>query len=277
MNFLLFVLGSNSILHMQAHYALRTLYVHSTHDDKFFILTDSPILYENLPFVEVIAITAKDIIEWKGEYDYFFRIKINAIRKFVYAHSDKHLIYVDCDTYCIRDFSSFKLLLDKGHGIMHKDEGSIEHMKGDSQTMWKQTHGKKFAGITITSDYHMWNSGVLGIPKEHVISVMDKALEICDAFLTLGVTCFNMEQWAISIALAHYCSHGIEEGKKIIGHYWHHKYVWSRYIALFFADTYSHGRTLESDLHIIKHTNFHWLARRLATHRILMKIFCKSY
>ncbi len=276
MNILLFVVGSSTILHQQAHYALRALHINSRCDDKLFILTDSPTLYYSLPFVEVCMISDSELNEWRGKHGYFYRIKINAIRNFAKNHPNEHLVFVDCDTYCYGDLSMITDYLDHGLGVMHKDECSMEVMKGPCGEMWKQTKGRKFANITITNNYHMWNSGVVGIPRDYSIQVMEKALEICDSFLSSGITCWNMEQWAIAIALSQFVP-AIKEADNIIGHYWHHKYVWSRFIAIFFTDSYAHGMTLEDELNVIRKTNFKWLKRRLATQRLFMKVFCSTY
>ena len=278
MNILLFVIGTSTTLHQQAQYALRTLHIHADKDDKLFMLTDSPALYTNLPFVNVCTITDKDINEWRGQHGYFFRIKINAIRTFAKKYPNDHLMFVDSDTYCTGAMTEIKSALDNGLGVMHKHECSMEVMKGPCGEMWKQTKGHDFAGITITADYHMWNSGVVAIPKEFAIPVMEKALEICDSFLARGVTCFNMEQWAIAISLAQFTPLGnIKEAQNVIGHYWHHKYVWSKYIGKFFTDSYAHGRSLDEELRVIRHTKFKWLRCQLYLQRLWMKIFCKNH
>jgi hypothetical protein len=122
----------------------------------------------------------------------------------------------------------------------------------------------------------MRNSGVVGIPTQYIVQVMDKSLELCDALLNDGVTCFNLEQWCTAIALQQYTK-SLVEAHHIIGHYWHHKYVWTRYITLFFADSYAHGRNLDKELQVIKRTNFKRLSKWLAFQRMLMKFFCKYY
>lgn len=274
MNILLFVVGNSSVLHMQAQYALRTIRVHAQDDDKLYILTDAPVLYKNLSFVETIEITTQEIEEWHNGY--FFRIKINAIRKFASTHLHDHLLFLDSDTYCFDDISALKRILDEGYGVMHKDEGCMEFMKGDSGIMWNQTKGKCYCDITITDSFHMWNSGVVGIPTQYIVQVMDKSLELCDALLNDGVTCFNLEQWCTAIALQQYTK-SLVEAHHIIGHYWHHKYVWTRHITLFFADSYAHGRNLDKELEVIKRTNFKRLSKWLAFQRMLMKFFCKYH
>jgi len=275
MNILLFVIGSSPILHQQAHYALRTIYLNAQENDSIYILTDAPALYKEIPFVETIVITEEEIKDWYKD-GYFFRIKINAIRKFVQTHTDSHLLFMDCDTYCFHKLSLISTMLNKGYGVLHRDEGSMELMRGDSGKMWQQTKNKTYAGITITNIYHMWNSGVVGIPRKQVIKVMDKALELCDAFLNDHITCFNLEQWSVSIALQQYTPK-LLEADHIIGHYWHHKNVWTKYIFSFFLESYALGRTLKEELHIIGKTNLPKLATWLAFQRVLMKVFCKIH
>lgn len=273
MNLLFFVVGPAPILHMQAMYAMRAAYAHARPDDRLHILTDAPALYANLPIVTVSPLTAEEISRWKGDQGYFFRVKINAIRKFVAEHPDEDVMFMDSDTYCIQDFSRIPTLLSQGYGVMHLDEGSMERMKGESGDMWQQTCGKTFAGITIGPQHHMWNSGIVAIPAANAATVMDKALELCDAFLAAGVTCFNLEQWAVAIALQEEVpQHAIQEAYRLFGHYWHHKYVWCEYITRFFSYSYSYGRTLEQELDAIRRTNHRALARKLAIKRTFLKL-----
>ena len=278
MNILLFAIGKSIVLHIQAQYAIRSLYVNKHPEDKLFIMTDSPVLYQHIPFIEVIELTHEEIEKWIGEgsKQYFFRAKLKAIEKFAGSHSKEHLAYVDCDIYCLDNISKIKGLLDSGIGVMHKDEGSMTLIKGDSGMMWQQTKNKSFAGINISEKHHMWNSGVVAIPAEKAQSVINKAIELCDAFLAAGVTCFNLEQWSIAIALKE-STKDIVEADHLIGHYWHHKYIWCKYISNFFVDSYAHGRTIEEELEIIKSTNHKILAKKLAIKRFFRKILCKTY
>lgn len=211
-----------------------------------------------------------------GQYQYFFRLKINAIRKFISSHDDRHLMFLDCDTYVIGGLKVIKERLDKGIGLMHKDEGSMTEMKGPCGKMWHQTKGKEYAGIVIDEKYHMWNSGVFAIPQPHLHTVMDLNLAICDAFLADGVIFHALEQWGGAIALSSQAK-GIEEADKFIGHYWHHKEVWSRYITSFFITSFAKGRNIESEIAIIKNTNFRLRAIRLNIKRICIKGIRKMF
>jgi len=277
MNILLFTIGTSLQIHLQAQYALRSLYVHIKSDDKLWVLTDSPVLYLGIPFVNVMNLGKTEIREWIGEGDnqYVFRAKLQAIRKFVMQHSDDHLVFLDCDTYCITGLDGIRSELDKGRSVMHKDEGPLARMKGDSGLMWKHTNGKTYAGVTISGRHRMWNSGVVGIPSDKALSVIIKAVQLCDDMLDDGVNCFNLEQWCIAIANEE-LTKGITEVSNIIGHYWHHKLVWCRYISDFFTDSYLYSRTVDEELDMIRKTDHKWLAKKLAIKRCMLKLMGKN-
>lgn len=281
MNILFFAIGNSTVIHMQAQYALRSFYTRLQNNDQLFILTDSPYLYQNLYFVEVIELKQEEIKDWigEGQYAYFFRAKLQAIKKFIQTHPEDDLMFADCDTYCIGELKEIKNSLAHGYGVMHKDEGCMTYLdrkKKDNGRMWEQTKGKTYTGITITEKYHMWNSGVVAIPHEKALVTILKAVELCDAFLADGVTCFTLEQWSIAIALQQHTKR-IIEAYNIVGHYWHHKYVWCKYIAEFFVDSYSYGRTTEEELKTIKNTNHKLLAIKLKAKRTLLKCLHKRY
>ena len=272
MNILYLAVGSATLIHTQAMFALRTAYINKGQSDNIHIMTDSPALYRNLSFVNVVPITEEEIKEWKGKDGYFFRVKICAVRKFVSLYHDTHLLYLDCDTYIQDSLSSIAKCLDDGRGVMHKDEGSMAKMPGASGEMWQQTKGKDFAGITIEEKYHMWNSGAYGIPQAFLDDVMQKSVDICDEFLNAGVTSFNLEQWAGAISLLHFTGR-IEPAEKAVGHYWHHKETWLRFISLFFLKSAQKGWTIEEEVARIKVMNFQGLKKRLAVIRAIRKLY----
>lgn len=272
MDIVFFSIGSSIIIHMQTLYALLNIKCYSEKDDNIFIITDTPVIYLHIPNINIIELTAQDIQAWKGEKNYFFRAKIEAIRKFAYNHNyNNHLVFFDSDTYCLTDISSIKKWLNEGYGVMHKDEGSMDKKKLETKKMWIDTQGKVYAGIKITDQFHMWNSGVVAIPKEKTKEVMDTAISLCDSMLNDNVTCFTVEQWCVSIALSVHTK-GIMEAHNIIGHYWHHKYIWGRYISQFFINSYVLNRSVEDEMTIIKKTNHKYLAIKLGVNRTIRKL-----
>ncbi len=272
MNILFLAVGSSTLIHTQAMFAIRTAYIKKGKDDAIYIMTDSPALYGNLPFVNAIPITEDEIRDWKGKDGYFFRVKICAIQKFISLHGDTHLLYLDCDTYIKDDLSGIHKLLDAGVGVMHKDEKSMAVTPGASGEMWQQAKGKIFTKITSEEKYHMWNSGVYGIPQPFLREVMQKSLDVCDGFLAAGFTCFNLEQWAGAISLLYYTGR-IEPAEKVVGHYWHHKETWLRHICLFFLKSAQKGWTVEDEIAMIKGMNFTRLRKQLAIIRAVRKLF----
>lgn len=71
MNILFFVVGPSVILHQQAQFALRSVYTKAGEGDNIYVMTNSPVLYENIPFVTTEIITKEEINQWKGPYGYF--------------------------------------------------------------------------------------------------------------------------------------------------------------------------------------------------------------
>lgn len=279
MNILFFVVGPSLVLHQQAHFALRSVYLKTSKDDRIYVLTDSPALYTNIPFVSVEEITNDEIQQWKGSSGYFFRVKINAIRKFVSLHADNHLLFMDTDIFLHGSLTNIKEKINQGFGVMHKHECSMLKMKPNTEAgeMWKIAKGKVFAGITIGEEHHMWNSGVVAIPKDIMSDVMNKALAICDEMLANNVKCFVLEQWAISIALRHYAK-DLLEAKEDIFHYWHYKYTWCSYISHFFVDAYSHyGYNVERELEAISKINYKTLRCKLMVKRTILKLLGFRY
>jgi hypothetical protein len=67
------------------------------------------------------------------------------------------------------------------------------------------------------------------------------------------------------------------EADRWIGHYWHNKYYWSRYIAQFFVRSYRQGDTVEQDIERIRHTDLQGVKRRVLVKRTLAKLIGKLY
>jgi hypothetical protein len=86
----------------------------------------------------------------------------------------------------------------------------------------------------------------------------------------------TVEQYALSIALKE-CTKQMVEAKQWIGHYWHYKYFWCRYIADFFVYSYRERSTLEEELQRIKYMNLKWIHRRILLKRAIAKLVGKPY
>ena len=270
MNIVYFVIGGSTVIHMQVGFSIRTFLAQTTDEDTIYVVTETPKLYENLP-VKTIAVTQDDIKVWRGKHDFFWRVKIMVLKQIAHMSPDKAMMYLDGDTYLHGSLAEIKEQLSRNIGMMHKDEGCPSEMKQKSLSMWQTVGGRTYDGITIGTQHHMWNAGVVAIPAQLVVKVTEQALAVCDGMLDDGSEPITVEQYALSIALME-CSERMVEADRWIGHYWHNKYCWSSYIAQFFVRSYRLGYTLEKELEIIRKTNLKSVHRRIIVKRTLRKL-----
>lgn len=271
MNIVYFFIGNSMVINMQVAFSIRTFLAQMTKDDTIYVVTDTPLMYADLPQTVTIPVTQDDIKRWKGKHNFFFRVKIEVLRMIARKDPEKAMIYLDGDTYLYGPLSEIKERLSNGQGLMHKDEGCPGDMKDESLKMWQTYHDRTYGGITITTRHHMWNAGVVAIPGPLVEKVTDLALEVCDGMLDDNSEPFVVEQYSLSVALFELCKDNMVEAKSWIGHYWHYKYYWSRYIAKFFVKAYSLNYTIDEQLEKIRQTDLAWVHKRLLVKRTLAK------
>lgn len=276
MNIVYFVLGGNTVIHMQVGFSIRTMLAQASADDMIYVVTDTPTVYANLPQVKTIPISTDEIRDYRGPHDFFWRVKIMVLRQIARMAPDRAMMYLDGDTYLYGSLNEIKALLAYGCSLMHKDEGCPGDMKQKSLSMWQTVNGKTYAGITIGREHHMWNAGVVAIPANRVVETTDLAMAVCDGMLDDGSEPVTVEQYALSIALKERSTRMVE-GNKWIGHYWHNKYYWSRYIAKFFVRSYREGHTVEEDIRRIQKTNLKGVHQRILIKRSLAKFTGRLY
>ncbi len=276
MNIVYFVIGGNPVIHMQVSFSIRTFLAQTCNDDIIYVVTDTPTIYDGLNRVVILPITQERIKEWRGKHDFFWRVKIKVLQHIAQVSPGKPMMYLDGDTFLYGNLADIKALLADGCGLMHLDEGCPGDMKEKSLSMWQTVNGKTYAGIIIGRQHHMWNAGVVAIPAEQVVKTTDLALAVCDGMLDDGSEPVTVEQYALSIALLE-STQRMLEAKQWIGHYWHYKYYWSRYIANFFIHSYRERSTTEEELERIRHTDLKWLHRRILLKRTFAKLVGKLY
>ena len=226
--------------------------------------------------METIPISADEIKDYRGPHDFFWRVKIMVLRQIARMAPDKAMMYLDGDTYLYGSLNEIKALLAEGCSMMHKDEGCPGDMKQKSLSMWQTVNGKTYEGITIGREHHMWNAGVVAIPANRVVETTDLALAVCDGMLDDGSEPVTVEQYALSIALKERSTRMVE-ADRWIGHYWHNKYYWSRYIAKFFVRSYREGHAVEEDIRRIRKTNLKGVHQRILIKRTLAKFTGRLY
>jgi len=246
MNILYLVFGNRISDHIQAHLSIRSFLRHVDDKDSIFVITNKPKFYERFKGVTPIGVTDKTLREWEGSKHFFWRVKIKAIEYIAKKYPDQHLLYLDSDTVLTSGLSEIKNLLDKGKGLMHKDEGHPGKMKTKSLRMWKQVCGNTYGGVTIGEKHNMWNAGVVAIPAPKLQEVISLALTLCDGIVEENVERVVIEQWSLSIAL--YETTSLVPAEQWIAHYWGNKEQWLDVATKFFLESYMAGRTIEEDM-----------------------------
>lgn len=247
MNILYIVMGGDEVLryYMEAYLSIRTFQKQLVEDDRIFVLTDNPALF-NRAGVEVLPITQEQKKDWMGPHQFFFRTKIKGMEYLHERYPNDALLYLDSDTFLYGDLSKLKGLLEEGKGLMHLNEGMPAGISNTANRLWKKVVGRQYAGITIGEGHNMWNAGVVGIPANKATQTIADALALCDGMLDDGANTFITEQYATSISMAQHTT--LCEAANAIGHYWSNKAVWEQLASKILISAYMKGASLEEEL-----------------------------
>ncbi len=253
MNLLFFVVGNSAVHYSQCYFSIMTFLKHGNIDN-IYIYTDAPEFFGQISTkVTTVEITKDQVKEWRGEHDFFWRIKIKVIEDLA-KRSDLPLVYLDTDTFLYQSSDKFLEDLNNGKAFMHLDEGSLKKMKHTPLKMWHQVKGKTFGGITIKENMHMWNAGVVAVPTNKREESIKLALAICDDMCGANVTPRLIEQYALGVALYHV--YELKPAENFIGHYWGNKPDWNVIIDGFLLNEYLKGHSLEESVDNIGSIDF---------------------
>lgn len=238
MNLLYLTFGNDPTIHMQTAFSMYSFLAQPQAVSSINILTDNTGFYKHLaPHVNIIQLTQNELTEWKGEYDFFWRIKIKAIQKICQLYHGEPVLYLDTDTFLYGDIASIESSLTTGAALMHENEGALSLKKNKTQkTMWQQMANKSFGNIVMQPTDRMWNASVVGLPNTQNGKDCELALAICDEMCSKGITKYFIEQYALSLALEK--TYGLVEAKPAIAHYWSTKEWWNKRITNFFMQAY---------------------------------------
>lgn len=238
MNLLYITFGKNTAVHMQAAFSIYSFLARFYQYNSVNIITDNKLYYQHLADkVNIIEMTEAELEAWKGEYQFFWRIKIKAIEKICSLYPNEPVLYLDTDTFLWGDISPIQQGLANGKAFMHENEGVLSGKQSKTEmNMWQQIAGKNFGGIEMKPSECMWNAGLVFTPNKQGGKDCELALMICDEMCRAGVTKRLIEQFSLSVALNQL--YGLSEAKPLIAHYWSVKDPWNKAIADFFLEAY---------------------------------------
>ncbi|USH02598.1 hypothetical protein K6Q96_00685 [Grimontia kaedaensis] len=237
--------------HYQASFAILS-FLKTPLIEKICVVTDRPQYYNYFgSYVDIIEINKEIMDEWRGEHDFFWRIKMKGVEAAILKNPNQNIMYIDSDTFYVHNLEQIVTGLNNGYSYMHEKEGTLSNSSSSTfLKMWKSLKGKTFSGITITDQSEMWNAGVIAISAQKARDTISLAISICDEICATNCTRRLVEQFAFSIALKSVGN--LSSAETQIGHYWGNKEQWNAKITDFFMHSLLTDSNLENDIIRIK-------------------------
>ncbi|MDI9363975.1 MAG: hypothetical protein QM541_03415 [Flavobacterium sp.] len=253
MNIVYFVIGEKIDNHLQAAFSITTFLAFNNNIATINIITDFPAQYKLFgDKVNIIEVNEVILKKWKGDYNFFWRIKIKAIQEVCRLYPNKPVLYVDADTFCLQNAD---LGLLQFNASMHINEGPFAAKKSKTERkMWHKMKGQSFGGITVTANNCMWNAGVVATPNTTNLYDIELALAICDEMCKAKIIPRLIEQAALSIALS--SCYPIISADKNIAHYWSNKQEWNIVISNLFSQCFLESLSFLEIIDKIRTFNF---------------------
>jgi len=223
------VFGEKLQFYQEAIFSILSFLPKIEEQDKIVVLTDAPDKFKLISDrIEIITIGEQKLIDWKGKYHFFWRIKIKAIQFIADRYKNESILYLDSDTFLFGDLERIRMDFENGINSMHTNEGKLSEMAAKTtRIMWKQIKNRTYGGIKIDEGKCMWNAGVAGVSGQNT-KLIGLALAICDEMCRDKVKPRLIEQFALSIALGSISE--LSAAETFIGHFWGNKDQWNEKI-----------------------------------------------
>lgn len=256
MHLVYLVFGTNVRNHFQANFSMLSFLRQPAALEGITVVTDAPDFYRHLAgHVTVMPVNEAVLREWKGEFDFFWRVKIKALEEVAQQRPGTALLYLDSDTFLHGALPALQARLAEGQAFMHEREGALSELRSKTERrMWEQVRQKTFGGVRLHERHGMWNAGAVGIPAARAPQAIALALSICDDFSRQLVTPRLIEQFALSVALEE--TYSLHAARPYIGHYWSTKDEWSEHIAAFLLESHLKKRTIPEELAALEEFDF---------------------
>ncbi len=211
------------------------------------ILTDYPDHFKYLAgLAEITTVTEEELNDWKGPYQFFWRVKIKALQWMSRRYPGNAIVYLDTDTFLYSDPEAFGKLVQQ-KACMHLKEGPLSAASSKTEKlMWRQVRDKSMAGLNMGASLNMWNAGVVASPNTLGGKEFDLALELCDALCREQVTPRLIEQFALSVALEE--TIGLAPAAPFVSHYWPNKEHWNAFINQWLVTLFLSGRSFNESI-----------------------------
>lgn len=200
----------------QALYSILTLRHYCPDLDQLYrviVYTDKPKYFERHG-IESRQVSAEQVSQWRGRYNFEHRFKIEMIRD-ANQFFGVPLLYLDSDTYWKASPAPLFSAIADGSFVMYSYEGVLsESYQPVLHRFLASLSGQKFG---ISSKSPVWNSGVIGLPVD-IAPLLEEVLKLTD---DLFQGCYQ-RNWLEEFAFAHILSKhsSIVLATQEVNHYW---------------------------------------------------------
>jgi hypothetical protein len=192
---------------------------------KFFSPND-PVHYEYL--------SPEQMIEWKGAINFHHRMKIEILKDCSKKY-DGNILYLDGDTYFVKDIAPVLENIKENQSVMHIAEHNLKKTKDIlARKLYKFLKKNKITvkdkEINLPENFTMWNAGAIGLHRKHhslfqdIINYTDELFSKYPKHL--------MEQYAVSYYLQ--ATGNLVPCDDTVEHYWNQKDSFEEAIIPFF-------------------------------------------
>ena len=219
--------------------------------EKVVVYTDNPEYFKsylgNHSLLQYELITPERLLKWRGAIQFVHRVKIEMLLDAAALFPTSNLLYLDGDTYFVKDPHDLIAKIDAHHSIMHEAENIVN--QGKDPLSKKVAHFlKKFEfridgkNIKIPPTMVMWNAGVLGFSPQFFLKLKN-VLDLTDQSYSKYQK-HVMEQLAFSYFLASISR--IQAANEDIHHYWRQKNEYATLIQKFLAQNTNLEKALQA-------------------------------
>lgn len=227
--FAVLAFGPRHEIHARTAWALLAIAVHAPPGAAVAVYTDRPELYRWLAgAVTVRAVGADELRAWKGPQDFFFRVKIMALRDLIAAGADPAVL-VDGDTAARLPLAELLTRLVAEGPCMHVFEQDLSTTRRrNDRRIWAALRGRTVGGLVLDGQAPMWNAGVVGLAGPGRGETIARILAVADDLLAAIPGLWTAEQFAFSLVLSRHG--GLFAAEPWFAHYYDNKAAWDHAI-----------------------------------------------
>lgn len=133
------------------------------------VFTDRPERFAQLdPIVEPVLLDAARAREWRGPWDFVYRMKAKVVEDVARRFPGDALMFVDADTFWIGEVANAFARIGERSAVMHQREYHVGTHDTMQMRRFRRRMGRaRFRGQPIDVQAWMWNSGALGLSPGH--------------------------------------------------------------------------------------------------------------